>query len=72
MLLQMVDQLDAERVPGEEAFNLHQEVHSLAEALLETEPVVLCRGGRHGGVRNAVHAVLGVRMRGRHGRVLGF
>lgn len=44
----MADQLHAQIVPGVKALVLYQEVHRLAEALLETEPEVLGRAARVG------------------------
>lgn len=46
----MVDELYAKGVPREEAFDLNEKVHCLAEALLKPKPVVLRRGRRRGRV----------------------
>lgn len=62
MLLQMVDQLNAQRVSGKETLHLHEEMHGFAEALLKAQPVVFRRGGRDGRVRDTVHTVLRVRV----------
>ena len=75
VLLEMAEQLYAEIVAGEEALDLHEEVHHLAETFLEAEPVVLGRtasaGGRWRGVRDTVDAVLRVhRVHRRHRRVV--
>lgn len=67
----MIDELHAERVPREEALDLHEEMHRLAQALLKAQPVVLRGRGRRCRVRYAVHAVLRMRVHRRHRRMLG-
>lgn len=69
MVLQVIDQLHAEGIPREEAFDVDEEVHRLAETLLESQPVMLGRGRGRRRMGNAVDAVLGMSVDRCHGRV---
>lgn len=70
MLLQMIGQLHAKRIPSVEALDLDEKVHRFAEALLKSQSVVLgcgrgrrrCRRRRRRRMGNAVNAVFGVRV----------
>lgn len=71
MLLQVIVELYAESISPEKALDLLEEVHGLVQALLKSQPVVFRCSGRGGRMGHAVHAVLGMRVHRRHGRVLG-
>jgi len=71
VLLQVIVKLYAESVSREKAFDLLEEMHGFVQALLKSQPVVICRGRRGGRMGHAVHAVLGMRVHWCHGRVLG-
>lgn len=73
MLLQMIDQLNAQRIPGEKTLDLDEKMHGFAQTLLETQPVVFRRGRGDSRMRDAIHAVLGMhRVYRRHCRVFRF
>lgn len=67
VLLQMIEELYAEGVPREVTLDIHEEIHRLAQALLESQPVVLRGRRRSGRMGHAVHAVFGMRMHWRYG-----
>lgn len=71
MLLQMIDKLHAESIPCEKTLDFYKEVHSLAQAFLKPQPVMLRRGGSGSRMGHTVHAVLGMRVHRCHGRVFG-
>lgn len=71
VLLQMVDELYAEGIPREKTLDLDEEMHGLTQTLLKSQLVMLRRGGSRGRMGHAVHAVFGMRVHRRNGRVLG-
>lgn len=71
VLLQMVDELYTEGIPREKTLDLDEEMHGFAQTLLKSQLVMLRRGGGRGRMGHAVHAVLGMRVHRRRGRVLG-
>lgn len=71
VLLQMIDELYTEGIPREKTLDLDEEMHGFAQTLLESQLVMLRRGGGRGRMGHAVHAVLGMRVHRRRGRVLG-
>lgn len=67
----MIDELYEEGIPREKTLDLDEKMHGFAQALLKSQFVMLRRGGGRGRMGHAVHAVLGMGVHRRHGRVLG-